>query len=118
LLADPAGMVERVYAAAGAQLSAGVRDAVEAENAKSLSGDRAPAHRYTLAAYGVSEEQVAERFAGYRGLDARASGPAPAPDELTRRPCASPGPVQVRHAPTRRPRPSSPIHLRFTYGIP
>lgn len=70
LLADPAGMVERVYAAAGAQLSAGVRDAVEAENAKSLSGDRAPAHRYTLADYGVSEEQVAERFAGYRGLDA------------------------------------------------
>ena len=69
LVADPAGVVERVYAAAGEALTDEVRAAVEAENARSLSGDRAPAHRYTLADYGLSEEQIAERFAGYRGLD-------------------------------------------------
>ena len=62
-------MVERVYAAAGTSLSDDVRAAVEAENARSLSGDRAPAHRYTLADYGLSEDRIAERFAGYRGLD-------------------------------------------------
>ena len=70
LLADPAGVVERVYAAAGTSLADDVRAAVVAENARSLSGDRAPAHRYTLADYGLSEEQIAERFAGYRGLEA------------------------------------------------
>jgi len=42
---------------------------VVAENDKSLSGDRAPAHRYTLADYGLSEDLIAERFAGYRGLE-------------------------------------------------
>ena len=71
LVSDPAGVVERVYAAAGTELSDGVRAAVEAENSKSLSGDRAPAHRYTLADYGLSEDRIAERFAGYRGLEAR-----------------------------------------------
>ena len=70
LVSDPAGVVERVYAAAGTSLSDDVRAAVEAENSRSLSGDRAPAHRYTLADYGLSEERIAERFAGYRGLDA------------------------------------------------
>ncbi|MCD2263948.1 sulfotransferase [Dietzia aurantiaca] len=69
LVGDPAGVVERVYAAAGETLDDDVRAAVEAENARSLSGDRAPAHTYTLADYGLSEEQIAERFAGYRGLD-------------------------------------------------
>jgi multicomponent Na+:H+ antiporter subunit D len=59
-----------VYAAAGTELSHEVRAAVVAENERSLSGDRAPAHRYTLADYGLSEERIAERFAGYRGLDA------------------------------------------------
>jgi hypothetical protein len=70
LVSDPAGVVERVYSAAGIGLGGDVRAAVEAENARSLSGDRAPAHRYTLADYGLSEAQIAERFAGYRGLDA------------------------------------------------
>ena len=69
LLDDPAGCVERVYAATGVELSDDVRAAVEAENARSLSGDRAPTHRYTLADYGLSEEAIAERFAGYRGLE-------------------------------------------------
>ena len=69
LLADPVGVVERVYAAVGAGLPDDVRAAVVAENDKSLSGDRAPAHRYTLADYGLSEDLIAERFAGYRGLE-------------------------------------------------
>lgn len=69
LVGDPAGVVERVYAAAGETLDDDVRAAVEAENSRSLSGDRAPAHRYTLADYGLSEAQIAERFVGYRGLD-------------------------------------------------
>ena len=70
LVSDPAGVVERVYAAAGTSLGSEVRAAVEAENAKSLSGDRAPAHMYTLADYGLSEARIAERFADYRGLEA------------------------------------------------
>lgn len=70
LVADPAGVVERVYAATGETLTDDVRAAVEAENARSLSGDRAPAHTYTLADYGLSESAIAERFAGYRGLEA------------------------------------------------
>ena len=69
LLADPADVVKRVYAAVGTELPEDVRAAVVAENDKSLSGDRAPAHRYTLADYGLSEELIAERFAGYRGLE-------------------------------------------------
>ncbi|WP_341254618.1 sulfotransferase [uncultured Dietzia sp.] len=69
LLADPAGVVERVYGAVGTELPEDVRAGVVAENDKSLSGDRAPAHRYTLADYGLSEELIAERFAGYRGLE-------------------------------------------------
>ena len=70
LVADPAAVVERVYAAAGTELSGEVRAGVVAENERSLSGDRAPAHRYALADYGVTADEVAERFAGYRGLDA------------------------------------------------
>ena len=70
LVSDPAGVVERVYAAACTSLGSDVRAAVEAENAKSLSGDRAPAHTYTLADYGLSEARIAERFADYRGLEA------------------------------------------------
>ncbi|MBB1058483.1 sulfotransferase [Dietzia sp. B19] len=69
LIEDPAGVVERVYSAIGTELDEGVREAVETENARSLSGERAPAHRYTLADYGLSEDQVAERFDGYRGLE-------------------------------------------------
>lgn len=70
LVGDPAGVVERVYEAVGTELDSDVREVVEAENSRSLSGDRAPSHRYTLADYGLSEEQIAERFAGYRGLGA------------------------------------------------
>lgn len=70
LVDDPVGCVERVYAAAGTEPTPEVREAVAAENARSLSGERAPTHRYTLADYGLSEERVAERLAGYRGLEA------------------------------------------------
>ena len=69
LLADPLGVVERVYSAAGSELSPELRSVVEAENTKSLSGDRAPSHRYSLADYGLNEDMIAERFAGYRGLE-------------------------------------------------
>ena len=58
-----------ILAAVGTGLPEDVRAAVVAENDRSLSGDRAPAHRYTLADYGLSEALIAERFAGYRGLD-------------------------------------------------
>ena len=68
LLDDPVSCVERVYAAAGAELDDEVSRAIREENERSLTGERAPAHRYTLADYGLTEGQVAERFAGYRGL--------------------------------------------------
>jgi len=70
LLDDPVGCVERVYAATGAELDDEVARAIREENARSLSGERAPAHRYTLADYGLDEQMVTERFAGYRGLGA------------------------------------------------
>ena len=42
-----------------------MRAAVVAEDEASRSGHRAPAHKYTLADFGVTGEEVDERFAAY-----------------------------------------------------
>ena len=67
LLDDAGAAVRKVYAAAGAEYTADVEAAVIAENAKSLSGARAPKHSYTLADYGLSAADVEAAFDGYRG---------------------------------------------------
>jgi hypothetical protein len=65
LVGDPIGTVEAVYRHFGLPWSDEVRAAVAAEDAASRSGHRAPAHRYSLADFGLTEDEVDERFAAY-----------------------------------------------------
>jgi hypothetical protein len=62
--ADPAGTVESVYAYFGLPYSAAAASAVRVLHAGAGSGDARPAHRYSLADFGLSAEQVHERFGG------------------------------------------------------
>ena len=60
LVADPVGTAEAVYAHFGLPFGGAAADAMRA-----LSTGRAAAaapHRYTLADFGLTQEQVAERF--------------------------------------------------------
>ncbi|MFF0815636.1 sulfotransferase family protein [Rhodococcus sp. NPDC003318] len=61
-VADPLGTVEGVYSRFGIPLSTAAQRAMETVHAESRSGDRRPAHRYTLAEYGLTEAEVDERF--------------------------------------------------------
>jgi Sulfotransferase family len=68
LVADPVGTVERVYAAFGLSFSGPARAAVRrlAGQGRSAGGGTAPpAHRYSLAEFGLTGEQVDARFADY-----------------------------------------------------
>ncbi|GAA4811039.1 sulfotransferase family protein [Tomitella cavernea] len=62
-VADPLGTVGAVYDRFGITLGARAQRAMEAMHAESRSGARKPAHRYTLEDFGLTREQVAERFA-------------------------------------------------------
>jgi Sulfotransferase family len=62
--ADPAGTVESVYAHFGLPYSDAAAAAVRALHAAASTGDARPAHRYSLAEFGLTGEQVDERFAG------------------------------------------------------
>jgi hypothetical protein len=68
-VADPVGTVESVYASFGLTLSGPAADAMRRLLAGSADGDR-PGHRYSLSDYGLTGEQVDERFAGYLGARA------------------------------------------------
>jgi hypothetical protein len=59
---DPIGTVEAIYAHFGLPLSDSTRDAMYALQAESATGDRRPAHRYTLSDFGLTGEQVDQRF--------------------------------------------------------
>jgi hypothetical protein len=59
-VADPAGTVESIYAHFGLTLSGAAADAMRALRARSVG---APAHHYALADFGLTGEQVDERFA-------------------------------------------------------
>jgi hypothetical protein len=61
LVADPLGTVEAIYERLGAPLTA--RAELAALHAQSVSGDRRPAHRYDLADFGLTRDQVHDRFA-------------------------------------------------------
>ena len=62
---DPVGTVHAIYERFGLSWTDDVRAAVAIEDAVARSGPRAPAHRYTLSDFGLTEEQVDERFADY-----------------------------------------------------
>jgi len=68
-VADPAGTVESVYRHFGLEMSGAAADAVRALCEQSAGVDSRPAHRYALSDFGLSGEQVDERFASY--LNAR-----------------------------------------------
>lgn len=61
-VADPLGTVEGVYSRFDIPLSPAAQQAMESMHDESRSGDRRPAHRYTLEEYGLTAEEVDERF--------------------------------------------------------
>jgi hypothetical protein len=63
--AHPIRTVEAVYAHFGLALSAPARAAMEALRAHSAPAGVGPAHRYALSDFGLTGDQVDERFAGY-----------------------------------------------------
>jgi hypothetical protein len=66
--ADPLTTVESIYAYFGLELAPAAADAMRALHAEAAG--RRPAHRYSLADFGLTGEQVDERFASYLGAQA------------------------------------------------
>lgn len=64
-VADPLGTVGTIYDRFDLRLSAGAEQAMAALHAESRSGDRKPAHRYTLEEFGLGAADVDERFPDY-----------------------------------------------------
>jgi hypothetical protein len=65
--ADPVSTVESVYAHFGLPYSGAAADAIRALHGAAAAGDPArPAHRYSLADFGLTAGQVDERFGGDR----------------------------------------------------
>ena len=63
-VADPVGTVAAAYAYFGLPLRAAAEQAMRALRASSAARPAAPAHRYTLADFGLTGAEVDERFAG------------------------------------------------------
>ncbi|MBS9533107.1 sulfotransferase [Mycobacterium sp. M1] len=63
-VADPVAAAAGIYAHFGLELTDAARAGMAADYAASKQGPRAPKHRYSLADYGLTAEQVRERFAG------------------------------------------------------
>jgi len=61
---DPVASVEDIYRHFGIDFTDEARAAIVASHEDSKKGPRAPKHTYSLADYGLSDEQVKERFAG------------------------------------------------------
>jgi hypothetical protein len=61
---DPVGTVAAIYGHFGLPLTPAAEHAMRALHAGSTAGDARPAHRYTLADFGLTPAQVAERFSG------------------------------------------------------
>lgn len=62
LIADPVATVEAIYRHFGIDMTDEARGAMQASHEASKQGPRAPKHTYSLADYGLTEEQVTERF--------------------------------------------------------
>lgn len=65
--ADPLATVEAIYARIGRPLTDAARAEIARVHAESTEGERRPAHRYELADFGLTGEEVDERFARYLG---------------------------------------------------
>ncbi|MGW4364174.1 sulfotransferase family protein [Nocardia takedensis] len=65
-VADPIGTVEGVYDHFGLTLSDAARTAMTSLHSESTSGAAKPVHKYTLDDFGLTADQVDERFADYR----------------------------------------------------
>ena len=63
-VADPLGTIESVYGYFGLPLSGTAADEMRAAALAGADGGVAPAHRYALADFGLTGEQVDERFGG------------------------------------------------------
>lgn len=61
---DPIAAVEGVYRQFGIDFTDDARAAMEHSHAESKKGPRAPKHTYSLADYGLTAEEVKERFQG------------------------------------------------------
>jgi len=64
-VANPLGVVQRVYAAFGLSLDAGAAARMRAEIELSTANPRSGEHRYSLARYGLNRDQVHGRFRAY-----------------------------------------------------
>ncbi|HET7740257.1 sulfotransferase [Mycolicibacterium sp. 624] len=61
---DPVAAVEGIYEHFGIGFTDEARTAIVHSHAESQKGPRAPKHTYSLSDYGLTDEQVKERFAG------------------------------------------------------
>jgi hypothetical protein len=61
---DPVASVEGIYRHFGLDFTDAAREAITKSHAESQQGPRAPKHTYSLADYGLTDEQVKERFKG------------------------------------------------------
>lgn len=64
LRADPLGTIESIYRRFGIEFTDAARAAMTTLDQDSRSGDRKPVHRYELADYGLTEDQVRAHFPG------------------------------------------------------
>jgi len=64
LIRDPIRTVEDIYSHFGIEMTEDARAAIQRTDDESKQGPRAPKHTYSLADYGLTEEQVKERFKG------------------------------------------------------
>lgn len=63
--ADPMATLESIYAYFGLPLGEPTRAAMAAVHRHSRSGRQRPSHRYSLADFGLTGDEVDERFAAY-----------------------------------------------------
>ena len=61
---DPISVVEKIYGQFGIEFTDAARESMTTMHAESQRGPRAPKHTYSLADYGLTDEQVKARFAG------------------------------------------------------
>ena len=61
---DPVGAVEGIYRTFGIEFTDDARRAISESHEASKKGPRAPKHTYSLSDYGLTDEQVKERFKG------------------------------------------------------
>ena len=64
LIREPLRTVENIYTHFGIEMTDAARAAIAQTDDESKQGPRAPKHTYSLADYGLTEDQVTERFRG------------------------------------------------------